>query len=290
MLTLGRSAFAFAMVGFGLLSLLYVDFIHQLQPIPFWMPGYRLLAILNGVGLIAAGTAIALDRSARVAALALAGFFSLWIVSLQIPSAFMNPALLRSPWWIRTFELVALIGGALALAGLRSEPVRTRWLRGARIAFGVSLPVFGALHLIYPANVASLVPPWYPAPMFWAYFTGFAQIGAGLGIAAGVMPRVASILSGIMYGSWALTLHVPRSWCRFFGSCEFLDAPTVGFAGSRAGLTSLFVAFAMCGSAWIVAGSLARRVEARENARDQPAPPGNSFRYDDSSTAVSREE
>jgi hypothetical protein len=33
----------------------------------------------------------------------------------------------------------------------------------------------------------------------------------------------------------------------------------VGLEGSRAGLTSLFVAFAMCGSAWIVAGSLAAR-------------------------------
>jgi uncharacterized membrane protein YphA (DoxX/SURF4 family) len=265
MLTLGRSAFAFAMAGFGMLSLLYVDFIHQLQPIPAWMPAYRLLAILNGVGLIAAATAIALDRYTRVAALALAGFFALWIVSLQIPSAFTNPALLRSPWWIRTFESVVFVSAALTLAGLQSDPVRTRWLRGARIAFGVSLPVFGALHLIYPANVASLVPPWFPAPMFWAYFTGIAQIGAGLGIAVGVKSRLASILAGVMYGSWALTLHIPRSWCRFFGSCEFLEGPAVGFAGSRAGLTSLFVAFAMCGSAWILAGSLTRNVGARED-------------------------
>jgi uncharacterized membrane protein YphA (DoxX/SURF4 family) len=259
MLTLGRIAFALAMAGFGVLSLLYVDFVHQLQPIPAWMPGYSLLAILTGVALIVAATGIALDRNARIAALAVAGFFSLWIVSLQVPSAFTDPALLRSPWWIRTFESVTLVGGAVTLAALRSDPVRTRWLRGARIAFGVSLPVFGVLHLIYPGSVASLVPPWYPAPMFWAYFTGFAQIAAGLGVAVLVMPRVAAILAGLMYGTWALTLHIPRSWCRLQGPCGFLDAPVVGLEGSRAGLTSLFVAFAMCGSAWIVAGSLAAR-------------------------------
>lgn len=267
-LTLGRIAYVLAMVGFGTLSLLYVDFIHQLQPIPGWIPGYRLLAVLNGVGLIAAGTAIALDWNARMVAQAVALFFAFWIVLLQIPSAFTNPALLRSPWWIRTFESVALLGGALALAGLRSDPVRTQWLRAARIAFGASLPVFGVLHLIYPESVAALVPPWYPAPMFWAYFTGFAQVGAGLGIAAGVMPRIAAILAGMMYGSWALTLHVPRVWCRLNGPCEFLDAPVVGLEGSRGGLTSLFVAFAMCGSAWIVAGSLARRADTHEVAPD----------------------
>jgi uncharacterized membrane protein YphA (DoxX/SURF4 family) len=265
LLTLGRSAYAFAIAGFGLLSLIYVDFIHVLQPIPVGVPGYRLLAILNGVGLLTAATAIALNRYTRVAALAMAGFFAVWIVLLQIPSAFTNPALLRSPWWIRTFESVVLASAALTLAGLQSDPVRTRWLRGARIAFGISLPVFGALHLIYPANTASLVPPWFPAPMFWAYFTGFAQICAGLAVATGIMPRLAAILAGVMYGSWALTLHIPRSWCRFYGSCEFLQGPAAGFAGSRGGLTSLFVAFAMCGSAWIVAGSLARRARARED-------------------------
>ncbi len=276
MLTLGRIVYAVAMLGFGLLCLQYLDFVHQLQPIPAWIPGYTLFAILTGVGLIAAGTAIVLDRNARVAALAIAGFFSLWIVSLQVPSAFTNPALLRSPWWIRTFESVALIGGAVTLAVLRSDPPREQWRHLGRIAFGVALPVFGVLHLIYPGSVAALVPPWYPAPLFWAYFTGVAQIAAGLGIAAGVMPRIAAILAGTMYGTWALTLHIPRIWCRLRGPCAFLDAPVVGLEGLRGELTSLFVAVAMCGSAWIVAGSLARRVQvdALEVAPDHSAHAG----------------
>lgn len=266
MLTAGRVLFAAAIFGFGLLCLVYVDFVNALQPVPSWMPGYRVLAIVTGLLLMTAGVAIALNRYAEAAAVALVAMFALWIVLLHVPSAFTNPRLLRSPWWIRTFETVALGGGALTLAALK-PPIRAPWIRIGRVAFGISMPVFGVLHLIYPESVAALVPPWYPwpPPLFWAYFTGIAQIAGGVAIASGVLSRWGAILAGAMYGTWGLTLHIPRSWCRLFGPCEFLDAP-VSLAGSRGGLTSLCVAFAMCGAAWIVAAAC--------RARPQP-PPGH---------------
>jgi uncharacterized membrane protein len=129
------------------------------------------------------------------------------------------------------------------------------------------MPVFGVLHLIYPESIAALVPPWYPWPMFWAYFTGVAQVAAGVAIASGVSARPASILAGTMYGMWGLTLHIPRVWCRVAVPCGFVDIPT-GFAAARGGLTSLFVAFAMCGSAWIVSAGIAwiREAELTEPA------------------------
>jgi uncharacterized membrane protein len=267
MLKPGRVLYAGAMMGFGVLCVLYADFINQLQPIPAWMPGYRVLGVLNGGLLMAAGLAITLDRKACAAAIGIAGFFALWIVCLQVPSAFSNPSLLRSPWWIRTFESVALIGGALTLAGLTDSPIRESWIRRGRFAFGLSMPVFGVLHLIYPESIAALVPPWYPWPMFWAYFTGVAQVAAGVAIASGVSARPASILAGTMYGMWGLTLHIPRVWCRVAVPCGFVDVPT-GFAAARGGLTSLFVAFAMCGSAWIVSAGIAwiREAELTEPA------------------------
>lgn len=257
MLTPGRLLFGFAILGFGFVGLLYADFLNSLQPVPAWMPGYRALAILNGLGLAAAGVAILADRKTRPAALAIVIFFGACIALLHVPSAFTQPELLRSPWWIRTFESVALIGGAATLAGLRDVPVRTEWVRPGRVAFGLSLPVFGVLHLIYVPGTASLIPPWYPWPAFWAAFTGVAQIVGGLAIAVGVWPRLAAALAGAMYGIWALTLHLPRVWCRLRGPCEFLDVPG-GLAASRGEITSLFVAFGMCGAAWLVAGGLAR--------------------------------
>lgn len=250
----GRVLFGLAVVGLGLVGLAYADFVNSLQPVPAGMPGYRALAILNGLVLLAIGLAITTDRHARGAAIGIALFLGSWIALLHVPSAFADPSLLRSPWWIRTFESLALIGGAITLAGSRTRPPRDRWIARGRVAFGLSLPVFGVLHLVYPESVAALVPPWYPWPLFWAWFTGFAQIGAGLAIAVGIWARPAAILAGAMYGGWFLTLHAPRIWCRLWGPCDFLDAP-VGFEAARGGLTSLCVALGMCGAAWLVAGA-----------------------------------
>jgi uncharacterized membrane protein YphA (DoxX/SURF4 family) len=252
--------FGFAVLGFGFVGLLYVDFLNSLQPVPAGLLGYSALAALNGVALAVAGIAILADRKAGTAALAIVGVFAACIAFLQVPSAFTRPELLRSPWWVRTFESVALIGGAATLAGVRATAIRRRWVETGRIAFGLALPVFGVLHLIYGEGTASLIPPWYPMPLFLAYFTGVAQIAGGLAIAIGIWPRLAATLAGVMYGSWAVTLHVPRVWCRLQGPCDFLDVPG-GLEAARGGITSLFVAFAMCGAAWLVAGGVARLQE-----------------------------
>lgn len=124
------------------------------------------LAITTGVFLIAAGVAIAARIRDYEVALAVTVLFVSWIVFLRVPSAFVNPALLRSPWWAR-------IGCIL---------------------FGISLPIFGVLHCVHAWNVASLVPSWYPFPLFWAYLTGTGKIAAGVAIAAGVRPRLAATI------------------------------------------------------------------------------------------------
>lgn len=255
----GRILYAIAMVGFGMVCLVFVDFINSLQPVPATMPGQGFLAILVGAGLTLAGLAILADIKAKPAALAVVAMFALGILLLHIPSAFTDPALLRSPWWIRTFESLALGGAALILAGLGCNPARESWLRAGRIAFGVSLPVFGILHFVYPTSVAMLVdaaPIPYPWPMFWAYLTGAGHFAAGVAIASGVMARLAAIIAGFMYASWALTLHLPR----------VLDNPVarsvenpVGYAGDRQEFTSTLVCIAFWGAAWIVAGSLTKR-------------------------------
>ncbi len=218
----GRAVFGLTMVGFGLVGLSQMDFLTSLQPVPDWVPGYRALAALNGLVLAGAGLAIIVSRAERVTPAAVAILFSSCIVLLHVPSAFTQPALLRSPWWIRTFESVALVAGAMTLAG-HAAPVRRGWIGSSRTAFGLSMPVFGVLHLVYAESTASLVPPWYPWPLFWAYFTGIAQIVGGLAIAMDVWSRPAAMLAGAMYGAWTLTLHLPRVWCRSVGDCPSFD-------------------------------------------------------------------
>jgi uncharacterized membrane protein YphA (DoxX/SURF4 family) len=248
----GRIVYASAIIAFGVISLVTVDFLNSLQPVPASTPGYGLLAVGSGIILLAAGLAILSDRKTYSASIALTAMFALWIVALHVPSAFIDPALLRSPWWIRTFETLGLGGAALLLAGRAADPVPgSRLIRAGRVAFGISLPVFGILHFIYPESVAALValsPFQYPWPLFWAYLTGAGHLAAGIAIASGRLARGAAILAGFMYGSWALTLHLPR----------IIDHPE-SYSGDRRELTSLFVCVAFWGAAWIVAGSLRRR-------------------------------
>lgn len=264
--SVGRTLFAVAVVGFGVLCLTFVDFVHQLQPMDVLMPGstpvHGVLALATGVLLAVAGLAILSRVRAYELSAALAVLFALWILFLQVPSAFMDPGLLRSPWWVRTFETVALGGGALIVAGRARRPKRERWIRAGRILFGISLPVFGVLHFIYADNVASLIPDWYPWPLFFAYLTGLGNVAAGASITTGVLSRLAAALAGGMYGTYALTLHIPRAVSTYVPQL-FMDDPSV-LQNARGGLTSLFVAIGMWGAAWIVAGSIRGRASKED--------------------------
>ena len=91
-----------------------------------------------------------------------------------------------------------------------------------RYGFGVSLPVFGALHFIYHDYVASVIPAWVPgSPVFWTYFTGCAHIAVGIAILAGVQAQLAARLLGSMFGSWVLIVHVPRVLARPASQAEW---------------------------------------------------------------------
>jgi uncharacterized membrane protein YphA (DoxX/SURF4 family) len=258
----GRVLFGFATAAQGVVCLYYRDFIHSLQPVPAEIPGYDTLSLLMGVFLVAAGFAIVSGVRARSLAILLAAVFVLGVALLHAPGAYAEPELLRSAFWIRSFESIALAGAAMIVAGSTGEP-RPAWVRMGRIVFGFSLPVFGILHFIYPDNVAALVAtatPVYPWPLFWAYATGAGHILAGAAIVTGLFERTAAILAGCMYGTWALTLHLPR----------LLDHPAArsvenpgGYGGDRGELTSLFVCVAFWGAAWIVAGSLGARRPAQ---------------------------
>ena len=101
--------------------------------------------------------------------------------------------------------------------------------------------MFGIAHFQYHDFVASWVPKWIPFPLFWAYFTGAAHCAAGVAILVSVMTRLAATLAAVMYGSWALIVHIPR----------ILAAPRDAFEWN-----GLFVASALCAGALLIAGSL----------------------------------
>jgi uncharacterized membrane protein YphA (DoxX/SURF4 family) len=255
-LAVGRVVFAVAIASLGVLSLVYGDVVAGLEPLPAPAPGKPFIGYLTGIVLLAAGVGVLIDRTARVAAVSLGVVFTLWVLLLHVPNLAQHP---REPnAWTIAFETLALCGATWVLAGTvpgdpTADPRRDRMLEKARtfgrIAFGVSLPIFGIQHYMYAEFVSALVPAWLPARLFLAYFTGTAFFAAGLSIATTVKARLAAMLLAIMFGTWVFILHLPRAAAK-------LDA--------RLEWTSLCIAMAMCGSAWLIATSLREKRGDRE--------------------------
>lgn len=244
----GRTTFALAVAALGLLCFVYSAPVAGLEPLPestfarsFWVYG-------TGVILIGAGVCIFAGKGVRLAAASLGIMSLLWVLILHAPNLFARPS--NGNVWTVTFETLALCGVAWVLAGSRAsgQTSSEKW-RGrssspvtpARICFGVSMLVFGVLHFIYARFVATLVPAWLPGRLFWACFTGAAFIAAGASMVTGVKARLAATLLGFMFGAWVLILHAPR----------VAAAPH-----DRREWTSLLIASAMCGGAWLVAENI----------------------------------
>lgn len=252
---LGQILFALPIVGFGIEHFIYANFVMELAPVPSWIPGRLFLAYLTGSILIAAGISIVANKKTRSAAISLGAMLFLWVLLLHVPKLVVAPH--SGSAWTAAFETLALGGAAWVLAGtLATERKgRQKWdsavnkmTQLGRFCFGISLPVFGILHFIYYDYVASAVPAWIPWHLFWAYFTGVAHLAAGVSILSKVMARLAATLLGIMFGSWVLILHLPR---------------VAANLSNRQERISLFVAMAMCGGAWLIAGSLIKEDSAK---------------------------
>jgi hypothetical protein len=112
-----------------------------------------------------------------------------------------------------------------------------------RFLFALPLLVFGIQHFMYARYVATLVPSWIPGHLFWAYFVGAAFVATTLSIATQIKARLSAIWLGIMFLLWVLVLHLPRVAAAPHNGDEW---------------TSAFVALAMGGGAFLVAGTLKR--------------------------------
>jgi uncharacterized membrane protein YphA (DoxX/SURF4 family) len=112
-LRLGRYFFALAFVAFGIQHFVYARYAAGLGP-P-WYLGRPLWLCLVGVLLVATGAAIVLGQKAQMAANLLAGTLILFFLLLYVPRIIGQ---LHNPGpWTSAFEILALCGCALVLAG-----------------------------------------------------------------------------------------------------------------------------------------------------------------------------
>jgi hypothetical protein len=243
-LRLGRALLIGSFFAFGVQQLLALAFPTPLPGAP-WGPAGAVAGTLTGTILIVASVATFASRRQRLALLALVVVTCLRFAIWYLPTLVSHP---RDPnTWTVSLELLALAGGALALATVTGRDLDLPKWTGilARLMVGLPLIGFAIQHAMYSHFVATLVPAWLPAPLFWTWFFGSCMGAAGVAIITATELRLAATLLGAMFLLWVVTLHIPR---------------VAAAASNGAEWSSLLVAVGMAGVSFTLAGS-ARRIE-----------------------------
>ena len=232
--------FAIATAGLAVLGLYFHGFAPVWRPLPAWVPWHDIWVNACDLLLLAASVSLCFKRTASSSVMVIAAYITAWAVTRTIPVA-LNP--LSFGAWYGVCEALAPLVAALILGAL----VRSRALRAAQCLFGISCVVFGLAHFVYADFTASMVPGWLPGHLGFAYLTGLGHIAAGLGLAAGIFPRLAATLEAIMMSLFGLLVWVPTLFAR--PPPQWATPPQNQW--SELALTLLLAA-----SAWIVATSI----------------------------------
>jgi len=212
---IGRIFFGAALVASGVQQLVVGEFVRLVPKLPAWIPAPALWPGVVGVVLVIAGGAIIADRMRARAATVVAVLLGLNLM-FRVPEILANPG--AGFVWTNPCKVLALIGGALVLAGSLpgANGAGQRW--AGKLVFlgpvllGVFLLVCGIQHFVYASFVDTLVPAWIPPrPRFWTYFSALALLAGGAGVLLPKTARLAAICSALMIFLWVLLLHIPRS-------------------------------------------------------------------------------
>jgi uncharacterized membrane protein YphA (DoxX/SURF4 family) len=247
---------AVSVAGLAVSNLSYGNFAPIWQPFPAWIPWREAWVYGAGVVMLIASAGLLMVRAARPSLVAIALYQCLWIASL---AATVIGEPLRIECWNVVAEALAPLLGAWILCSLlrrQSDSDRLPFyatenaLNAARIIFGLACITYGFTHFAYAAFTAAMVPSWLPGRLEFAYLTGMGHIAAGLGIALGVVPRLAATLEAIMMSLFGLLVWLPSVFAQ--PSPEWASTRRIQWSG-------LLVTFLLAASAWTVARSLERR-------------------------------
>ena len=242
--------YAAGLIGLGILTLVFGDFVEVGQTVPAWIPARTFLAYISGIVMILGGLGLLRPPTSALSVRILLPFLILGFL-VQAPSLVMPPfaevswesigeiAMLLSGMWVLFAQSGIGDGSRFAFA------TGARGLRIARIIFGLFLIPIGISHFAYLDNTVSLVPAWLPFRKGWAYATGAGHIAAGLGVLFSVVPRLAAAMESAMLAIFTLMVWLPR----------IVTTPS----GGRGLWTEFVVSWTITASAWLMAGSFATK-------------------------------
>ncbi|HEY0677974.1 MAG TPA: hypothetical protein VGD17_06800 [Chitinophagaceae bacterium] len=242
----GKYLFAIAIGAFGLLEIVTGSTPGEFMPLPKEMPGSSLLAYITGIIFIVAGALILLGKMAKTAATSVGLLFIILLLYPRLPSLLSE---IRNPnQWVAFLETLSCGCGAFILADKELADARfmlswNRLIHKTAIVgcylFAVALFIFGVQHIMYEKFIVKLMPDWIPGKLYWSHLVKIAFITTAISIILNFKTRLVATLAGLMFLSWVLIHHAPR-----------VAADTT----KEAEWTSLFVAMAMSGICFLIAG------------------------------------
>ncbi|HKR96671.1 MAG TPA: hypothetical protein VJW55_14945 [Candidatus Angelobacter sp.] len=249
--TIGRCFFSIMMIVFGVQHCVYAVSKTGLVFGPPWILRSPVFVAAIGIVLVLTGLGIATGYRADLAGYVLAGLLLLYVVIIYDPRVAAN---IRNPGnWTSGAELLCMCGAALVAAGMEPRgststptvgPRKAPFAEVGRILYALPLIVFGIQHFMYARFVATLVPAWIPARLFWAYFVGAAFFAASISLMAKIKAFLGASLLGLMFFLWVVIVHAPRIALAPHNANEW---------------TSGLVALAMSGGALLLTNDLPNR-------------------------------
>jgi uncharacterized membrane protein YphA (DoxX/SURF4 family) len=247
---LGRYFFAIPLLVFAIEYLARGRWLGGMPPVPPWTHGEHIFSYVTGATLLVISISLLINKEARLSGTILGLLFMFCVVFLHAAKHF-SEIIHDGNTRTRAFETLALGGAAFVLAALVGKGSSIQFLASAnpllaaigRYIYAFSMIIFGVQHFLYAQYIAFLIPKWMPAHLFLAYFTGAAFIAAGLAIATHFFSRLASILLGMMFLLWVITLHTPRVLASPHNADE---------------LVSLFIALGFSGASYLLAAHSAK--------------------------------
>jgi uncharacterized membrane protein len=256
-----RAVFAAAMLGLGIVGLIYGNSCLIWEQVPKTLPGRSVIMYLFAVIALATGIGLLLRSSLTLTCGMLLVFLLLWLVLLKLPGILLEPRIMVR--WESFGETAAMLAGGWCLFAAQAGAWVRRHLafavgesgiRAARLPLIAALPMIGLSHFAYPDLTASLVPKWLGFPLGWTYLTGAASLAAAAGMLFGVVPRLAASLEATMLWIITVLVWVPRvagmpanqeNWAEFLISCAIAAA-------------AWLVADTYRGVDWLASGNAAR--------------------------------
>jgi uncharacterized membrane protein len=243
--TTGRIFMAIGVIAIGIICIADKDFSGLLQ-VPATLPAYAFLAYLTGALLVIAGLLILSKKYAYPGAILATISWIIFIAALYIPLVIMN--INNGNDWAGTFEVDMLLAGSLILVANFSPSKKGFMLvMAARYLFAIALVVFAVQHFMYAEYLATLITTWIPFKLFWAYFVAVAFAAAAISIVINKLVRLSTAMLGLMFFLWVCILHTP------------LVIQHMHMPDAEAETTSLFVALAVSGVSFLIAGSQVKR-------------------------------